>query len=71
LAAKVDDHFSMNSEEYSVGASGGELVGTESSTLEEVEEVELLMGKDGTTPGAGEREVFWVDWKTGAEGFRE
>ena len=54
-----------------MGASGGELVGTESSTLEEVEEVELLMGKDGTTPGAGEREVFWVDWKTGAEGFRE
>ena len=54
-----------------MGASGGELVGTESSTLEEVEEVEPLMGKDGTTPGGGEREVFWVDWTTGAEGFRE
>ena len=54
-----------------MGASGGELVGTVSSTLEDVEEVEPLMGRDGMTPGGGEREVFWVEWKKGAEGFRE
>jgi hypothetical protein len=60
----------MNSEGCSVAASDDELVGTESATLEKVEP---LTGEDGMTPGGGgrEREIFWVDWETGAEGFRE